>query len=155
MNIDDILLELGKQMGLGSLKLDENRVCRLVFDSVLVVDIEATEGDQIVNLYATVCTTPAEGKDALYETLLEASLFGLGTGGASFGIDKERGELLLWRVLNMDKTDYQEFVNVLESFVNHLEVWKDKIDKGEIAALSEKSGAKGGHEEMGHGFLKA
>lgn len=133
MKIEALLLELGNQMGLPNLKLDNNKVCRLIFDKKFTVDIEASEDLRIVHLYSALCIIPPRDKENLYEALLEANLFGRGTGGASFGVDLEMGEILLSRTLEMEKTDYQDFVNVLESFVNHVEAWTEKIDKGEYS----------------------
>lgn len=133
MKIEAILLELGNQMGLPNLKLDNNKVCRLIFDKKFTVDIEASEDLKIVHLYSAICTIPPRDKENLYESLLEANLFGRGTGGATFGVDLEMGEILLSKTMDIEKVDYQDFVNVLESFVNHVEAWTDKIDKGEYS----------------------
>lgn len=132
MNIEDVLKELGAQMGLPGLKLDDNKVCRLIFDKKFTVDIEASQDLKTVHLYSPVCIIPPEGRENFYEGLLEANLFGRGTGGAAFGVDLEMGEVLLSRTLQMEKIDYQDFVNILESFVNHIEAWTDKIEKGEV-----------------------
>lgn len=131
MNIEDVLRELGNQMGLPNLKLDENKVCRLIFDKKFTIDIEASEDLKTVHIYSALCTIPPSNKEPLYEALLEANLFGRGTGGAAFGVDLEMGEVLLSSSLqDMDRVDYQDFVNVLESFVNHVEAWTEKIDSG-------------------------
>jgi len=169
MKIEAILLELGNQMGLPNLKLDNNKVCRLIFDKKFTVDIEASEDLKIVHLYSAICVIPPRDKENLYESLLEANLFGRGTGGSTFGVDLETGEILLSRTMEMEKVDYQDFVNVLESFVNHVEAWTDKIDKGEysrdrrgISSSSSSSGAKpptthrGGESEgPPEGFIRA
>lgn len=162
MDINAVLSELGGQIGLEGLKLDENGVCRLVFDDVLVVDIESSDDGQVVNLHAQVCEIPAEGREELYKVALEESLFGLGTGGASFGLDSQRGELLLWRSLAMDKLDYQDFVNILESFVNHLELWMQKVERSDFSSDS-NSGGEGDSEDVAQdddssdsaGFIRA
>lgn len=133
MKIESLLTELGNQMGLPNLKLDENKVCRLIFDKKFTVDIEASEDLKIVHIYSALCIIPPRDKENLYESLLEASLFGRGTGGASFGVDLEMGEILLSITIEMEKTDYQDFVNILEKFVNHVEAWTEKIDKGEYS----------------------
>lgn len=133
MDINSILLELGKQMGLPNLKLDENRVCRLIFDKKFTVDIEASDDEQTVHIYSALCMIPPRDKEKLFESLLEGNLFGRGTGGASFGLDLEMGEILLSRTVRIEKLDYQDFVNILESFVNHVEAWTNKIDTGEYA----------------------
>jgi len=133
MKIESILTELGNQMGLPNLKLDNNKVCRLIFDKKFTVDIEASEDLKIVHLYSALCTIPPSDKETLYESLLEANLFGRGTGGSTFGVDIEMGEILLSRTIVMEKVDYQDFVNILETFVNHVEAWTDKIDKREYS----------------------
>jgi len=161
MDINAILAELGGQIGLEGLKLDENGVCRLVFDDVLVVDIESSDNGELVNLHAQVCEIPSEGREELYKLALEESLFGLGTGGASFGLDSQRGELLLWRSVATDKIDYQDFVNIMESFVNHLELWMQKVQGADFSSgdssdeegpLDVDEGGEGGMEE---GFIRA
>lgn len=136
MNIDDLLAELGSKMGLPQLKLDQNKVCRLVFDKKYTVDIEASEDLKTVYVYSALCIIPPENKETLYQSLLEANLFGRGTGGAAFGIDLEMGEVLLSTQLDMDDVDYNKFVQVLESFVNHVEAWTQKIDSGDYARES-------------------
>ena len=163
MNIEDVLKELGNQMGLPNLKLDENKVCRLIFDKKFTIDIEASEDLKTVHIYSALCIIPPRDKETLYESLLEANLFGRGTGGAAFGVDIEMGEILLSQKLVMEKLDYQDFVNVLESFVNHVEAWTEKIDTGEYAhekgrASAAKKDAKATsskEEEPPAGFIRA
>lgn len=164
MKIEEILKELGNQMGLPNLKLDDNKVCRLIFDKKFTVDIEASEDLKTVHLYSALCIIPPRDKENLFESLLEANLFGRGTGGASFGVDLEMGEILLSRTLVMEKTDYQDFVNILESFVNYVEAWTDKIDKGEYSRDKRglapkpsegKTPKKEEHEGPPPGFIRA
>lgn len=165
MKIESVLTELGNQMGLPNLKLDGNKVCRLIFDKKFTVDIEASEDLKIVHIYSALCIIPARDKETLYESLLEANLFGRGTGGSAFGIDLEMGEILLSRTIEMDKVDYQDFVNVLEAFVNHVEAWTDKIDKGEyskerrgISSIPEKKASSPSptdSERPPEGFIRA
>ena len=61
----------------------------------------------------------------MYKALLETNLFDHdhGTVGAAFRLEIEMGEVLLSRLIQMEKAEYQDFVNVLESFVNHVEAW--------------------------------
>ncbi|MFO1349206.1 MAG: type III secretion system chaperone [Gammaproteobacteria bacterium] len=131
MNIRDVLAELGHQMGL-KVSLNDQGVCRLVFDQRFTVDIEASPDNDTVHLYSVLCPIPSDGKERFYEQLLEANLFGGGTGGAWFALDSLHNEVLLNRTLNMATTDYQDFVGVLESFVNHLESWDGKLARGEL-----------------------
>ncbi len=147
-------------MGLPNLKLDENKVCRLIFDKKFTVDIEASEDEKNVHIYSAICIIPPVDKETLYETLLEANLFGRGTGGSSFGVDLELGEILLSRSVEMEKVDYQDFVNVLEAFVNHIEAWTEKIDskdynKNKSSSSSSKESSSSDMEGPGSGYIMA
>lgn len=127
MNIADALKQLGQDMGL-PLKLDANRACRLVFDGRIEVDIEAPEGQgDTVHLSCAVGNIPAGSREALYEALLEANLFGRGTGSAVLGIDKAFNEIVLTRTLPMDGTRYQDFVKAIEQLVLHANTWTERI----------------------------
>ncbi len=152
MHIDDILSELGKAMGLGDIGLDENRVLRLVFDDRHVVDMEATEDYKTLHIYSVLSSVPEDGKLELYEALLYANLFGQETGGATLCVDPSAKEVLLCTRCEMEKTDYQDFVNLLENFLNHVEHWKDKIEK--IKSGAESKSSSGGGDFIEPGVLK-
>ncbi len=132
MNLKDIIAELGKQMGLDNVKLDENGLCRLVFDKNYIVDIEEAEDKKTVHIYSAIGIIPLEGKEALYTKILEANLFGQGTGGATFAIDPNLSEVILFKSLNIEKTDYQDFANELEEFVNWVATWTEKIKSSDV-----------------------
>jgi hypothetical protein len=149
MDIHAILSQLGEQMGLPQLKLDENRVCRLIFDQRLTVDIEASDDEKIVYLYAVAGKLPPEGKEAVMANILEANLFGKGTGGATFALDHNHHEIYMCRILSVEAVPYQEFVNILEGFVNHLEAWMDKIDRGDVG---QSASSQVDHDTSGEDF---
>ncbi|MBL8251044.1 MAG: type III secretion system chaperone [Candidatus Competibacter sp.] len=132
MNIHDVLAELGHQMGL-NVTLNEEGVCRLVFDERFPVDIEASPDNDAVHLYSVLCPIPPEDKERFYERLLEANLFGGDTGGAWFALDGSHGEVVLNRTVSIANIDYQDFANLLEGFVNCLESWSDRLAGGELA----------------------
>jgi hypothetical protein len=127
MDIADVIKELGQAMGL-PLKLDRNRACRLVFDGKIEVDIEApADGGGIVFLHTAVGTVPSGGREALYQSLLEANLFGRGTGGGVLAVDPEFNEIMLTRTLAMDRIFYQDFVKEPEQHVLHANTWLDRL----------------------------
>ena len=130
MDPNSALAELGKQIGLEDLKLDENGVCRLIFDHVIVVDIEASDDQRFLTLLGKLCDEPPESKENFFKTLLTGSCFGLETGGAAFCLHD--GEAIMWKILDMEKTDYQDFVNDLESFVNHQQMWMERLGKADF-----------------------
>lgn len=154
MNIPDLMSELGKQMGLEDLKLDRDGVCRLVFDGKLAVDFESGEDGRVLHLYSILSPLPGEGTEMLCLRLLEANLFGRGTGGATFAVDPDPGDVVLFRTFDMERTDFQGFINQLESFVNHLEGWSREIIRTPSEAGAEpEAGPPPG--ESGPGFIRA
>ena len=128
MRIEHVLQELSRQMALDGVALDENRVCQLVFDDKIVVNIESPlDNEDKVYLYSTVGIVPPENKEAFYEKLLEANLFGYGTGGATLAVSSELAEVILIQTFFMEKTDYQDFVNGLENFIDQTAAWLDQL----------------------------
>lgn len=156
MYIKDVLQELGRQMGLDGVKLDDNGVCRLIFDGKIVVDIEAPAAEKgTVYMYAAVCPLPAEGKEALYGTLLEANLFGRGTGGAAFAIDTEMAEVLLYQSFDMEKVEVQEFKESLQHFAAHVGGWMEKLGGAEASGPMGQAPSRGHIPPKTEGIIRA
>ena len=132
MDIDNLLSMFGRQLGVGELALDENGVCRLVFDEKFNMDIEPADDGTTFHVYAVVGQIPPDNREAVYAELLSANMFGSGTGGSTFAIDKERNEIVLSRCFRSDVTDLQVFVNEVELFVNYLELWAERVQAGEV-----------------------
>lgn len=126
MKIALLLEQLGSRLGLEGLRFTDEGLCRLVFDSNLVVDLERDE-ERGVYVYAAVCPLPIEKREQVYETLLIANMVGT-TGSASFAIDMVAGEVLLRDYYPVHDADVLRFVEALEAFLNFLELWKGKLE---------------------------
>ena len=68
-------------MELPNLKLEDSKACRLICDKKYTVDIEASEDEQIVQIYSALCIMPPESRNEMFEALLEVNLFCRETGG--------------------------------------------------------------------------
>lgn len=128
MRIEEALDQLGRQIGL-TLRLDAAQSCRLVFDRSLAVDIEALEDGARVFLHAVVGRLPAGDVQKLLTDLLEANLFGRGTGGSVLAVDAGLKEVVLHRALDMKTIDYAHFTAALEGFLTHARAWTDRLGK--------------------------
>ena len=146
MDIRHLLKEMGNQTGLGDIVLDENNVCRLVFDDKLAVDVEALPDGKKFYIHASVGPTPFENRATLFEEVLAANLFGQGTAGATLALDRDLGEIILFREFETEKTDYQEFVSALEVFLSRLEYWTERVSSGEGVTTEEGPGDRGREE---------
>ena len=130
MNIKSVLKELGNQVGIHELKLDNNGACRLVFDEKMIVDIESDELSENVRFYSVVAMLASEPSVSIYEKLLSANLSGLSGGANYFGIDSAAREIVLFSNLDMESIDHTRFSKRLEVFVNDLEHWVEKYQRG-------------------------
>jgi hypothetical protein len=126
--IDKAVADLGQAMGM-DLKLDENRACRLVFDSNLAVDIDAPSllPDTLVMTCGLSKGIPLDNREVVYQLLLEANFFARGTGGGVIAYDEDREELVLQHMLAINGVDEQDIVNVLESLLATAESWIDRL----------------------------
>lgn len=139
VNIDNLLDRFGRQLGLGKLKFDENGVCRLVFDEKFNTDIELADDGATFYMYAVVGKIPPDNREAFYFELLSAHLFGAGTGGGTFAIDRARNEIVFNRSFSQDLTDLDVFAGEVERFVNYLELWTGRFQNGEVGRKKEQA----------------
>lgn len=94
-----------------------------MFDGKIAVNFENDEAQACIHLYAPLGPIPAQGREALYKSLLEANLFGAQTLGASLALDEQHQELVLCRCVPTQDATGQSFAAVLERFVCAVEEW--------------------------------
>ena len=137
VNVENLLDRFGRQLGLGKLKFDENGVCRLVFDEQFNADIELADDGASFYMYAVVGKIPPDNRESFYLELLSAHLFGTGTGGGTFAVDRSRDEVVFNRSFSQDLTDPDMFAREVERFVNYLELWAGLFREGEVGRKKE------------------
>ena len=117
MNCENIISELGHALGI-DLKLSEAGTCGVFFDKDEVF-FERHESQ----LYLIAELGPAAGREGAYRRVLEADYLGHECGQGAIGIDANRREFVLHRVLD-GKMGYPEFEKVLTVFVQAVRYWK-------------------------------
>jgi hypothetical protein len=128
MHLEDLLTQAGVDMGLGGLSLNADGLCRLIFSKTIVVDLERADDEPGTALiYSSVGILPPADREALLLLLLEANLFGQGTGRATLAVDPARSEILLFRRFDLERLEYSEFIRDLESFVNLAGSWIERL----------------------------
>ena len=140
MKLNDLLKKLGKEMELSDLKLDANGGCVLVFDGRLRIFIESAPDMKSFYLYAVLCQIPAVDSErlALYDVLMEGHLFGIMSGGATFGASPRFGGVVLSRVFDLNNITYSRFFDELELFVNAYETWVKRLGGGRLPPSTEE-----------------
>ena len=141
MTTDDLLTQLGLNLGLPRLAFDAQGCACLQIDGQLRVNLERDDEARAINLWSTLGPLPPEGREALYARLLAGNLFGHGTGGATLALDAEHAELVLCRTVPADGTSAADFTALLERFVAAAEDWQQRIAGGAATAGSTDDGA--------------
>ena len=124
--LDGLVSDLGKEIGIPDLALDEESYGCLFVDDV-ALNLEYDEEGNRLLLYTRLGEAPERGRESFYETLLDANLFWKGTGGATIGLDKETGGVLLAYGFDLDGTSLADFKTVVENFVNIAETWIGRV----------------------------
>jgi hypothetical protein len=128
-NIQEIIAEFGRSIGLDGLALDEGNCCTLQFDAQ-VVTIEYLPDSDELYFYTRVGIVPAHEATRLrlFTFLLEADCFFRRTSGGVLGVDMEREAVVYtnkvgvggWLNANLLGEYMQAFVNLAEEFARQL-----------------------------------
>lgn len=119
----ELVAELGAQLGI-SLTLDENGVCRVLFDED-TVDFEASENT--LYLIAELGPVLSEARISTYERLLRANYLGAETGGATLSLDPEHENIVILHRRLETPMAYPDFEGAVELFVKAQRYWKERI----------------------------
>jgi len=129
MTPQSLLSELGASMGLPNLALDENGCARLIFDKRIEVNFENDPVTRRLQIYSVLGRVPAAEKEPLFELLLNANLFGTGTGDATLAVDSLEGDIVLCRTITGQDLPFSLFQSIVESFVGTAEKWIEKLSR--------------------------
>ncbi len=132
MNAQELLHDLGNEMGVGTLQLNSERTCRVLCDDRFDVTIEFPPTNDLCFVHAFIGLAEDHDHPVLYQTLLDANLLGRGTGGASFGCDMEHGDIILFRSFDLEGLTFIRFKAVFQDFLNYVEYWTDRLEKGDL-----------------------
>ena len=126
MEFSDLMKEFGAKVGIPDFVPDAENVCRVDIDGMSIAFLGSADGDTLVT-WAEVSDPPPEGVSMLYRVLMESMFMGRGTGGSSFSVESESGKIFLHRVDPLKILDLDSFSQMLEKFVNTLELWRKMI----------------------------
>lgn len=128
MTIDEWVRELGKELGLPGLGLDENGVCGIAFDEIQLTFESMPDRSRTV-VYAPLGPALFSlDSRKLLSAALSANLFGAGTSGAVLALDERKGDLVLWKTLSPETYGaIGEFVRELEAFLETAQRWRQKV----------------------------
>ena len=126
MELSELLEKFGKSSGLDVCNLDDEGVCRLVFDGNLTVDIEQGEDKATCLMYGLAGPLPPE-PEALMRRMLGANLFVSDTGDAVVGLDNTLDQIIILLRCQLTHMEYDEFERILTGFIDQLEYWIESL----------------------------
>jgi len=149
MDLANALQELGRRLGIGSIELDSRGGCLLAFDDDLIVDVETAEDEPGCYLTAAVGPAPADRREVVFAELLEANLQSRGTGSGWLALDGDLDEIVLCQFIGSNHFELAALEQELESFLQTLNIWRERHGRGELGSLSAAATA-GSQLQMQH-----
>lgn len=136
MKVQELLHDLGHEMGVGCLRLNSERACRILCDDRFDVMIEFSPTNDICHVYSFIGLAEDHDKKILFAALLDANVLGRGTGGAAFGCDADSGDIFLFRSFNLEDLTFAKFKIAFQEFLNYVQHWTDRLEKGDLVLES-------------------
>ena len=126
-----LLHDLGQQMGLSELRMDEHGGCGLELDQRMIDSLQYRETENELWLYADLGPV-VQRSPASYERLLQANLFWQATSGATLSLSADQPpHAVLARALHWMSLDDASFGMAVESFVNTVEDWQAQLHQAD------------------------
>lgn len=125
MKLEEVLAACSKRLGLETLVLDEQGICRFSISETVKVSLERSLDEEEFYLYAPIGEMPARMTEqcAIQKKILEGNLFGRATGAASIGYDPESNLLILFQGFNEFLLNPHKFFAEFELFLGFLQHW--------------------------------
>lgn len=134
MKLNELVTQLGNELGIQNAKLNEQKVCNLTIGDNLVITIEENELGDAAYLSSRLCFIPPqeEQRIALYDVLMEAHSFGLATGDAYFSATPATGRVVVTRRFDLETITWPHFKDGIEAFARVVHYWLEAINSGLI-----------------------
>lgn len=139
--LKSLVKELGQVIQLPDLAPDEDGYCCLSFDEKITVHIQLDKDTNNLTFFTEIGQIEDVHKLDIYEQLLEANVFWLGTHGATLGVNTSTMMANLGYQEPIQSLDFQRFQQLLEGFVNTAESWIDKLPELHMNASSKSQGS--------------
>ena len=127
MTPHEMLDALSRQTG-AALAFNGDGLCRLRFDSRFIVDLEVTDDEDAIYLYARLGALPAgeQGRE-LMARMMRAHCLGRESGNTLFGLDGE--EIMAFARVTAAGAVEETLFTALEDFLDVLAHWADELQQ--------------------------
>lgn len=128
-----MLSALGEQLGIAGLALDAQGCCRLVFDGQRMLELRASGAQRRLVMSMRVACDGTSGTGGMERVLLQANLWGAGTGGGWFALD-EKGQACLQQEVMLGDDSAAQLLAKMEGMLNGIDLWERRLE-GEVSGL--------------------
>ncbi|QXL83606.1 type III secretion system chaperone [Comamonas sp. NLF-1-9] len=119
-----LLLAVGRELGIEGLRADAQGCCRLVFDGQRMLELRAAAAQGRVLLSCRLLGAPPTPEHALL--LLGANAWGSGSAGGWFALDDAQ-QLCLQHALIPAEDGAPELLRQIENMLNAAERWEPRL----------------------------
>lgn len=133
-----LIQELGEELGLAALALDDNHACTIVSDDN-ALNLQYQPYDNTFLVYAVVEVGTGDFDAKVYEYIASSNLFGHATLGMHLGYYVPAKAVVLSANRNIEGLTAVDFANFLSFFLVELAKWQKNI--AEIMASGEAEGS--------------
>lgn len=126
---------LGERLGITGLALDAQGCCRLVFDGKRMLELRASSAQRRLLMSVGLAGHGASTSPGTGKLLLQANLWGAGTGGGWFAID-EKERICLQHEIALGEESVALIMAKIEGMLNGIELWERRLSETPSPAVS-------------------
>ena len=145
---------LEENTGITPLKFSSDGIISLIFNDNYTVHLKKSEDDYILTVFGIIGKVPDNDSELCLLNLLDANLFGRGTGTASIGVNVESKEIIIFEKFSFNDLEQIDFVAKLKGFLNTQEHWTTLISSDNAGSVSNANITHQGSQSLGSPFLK-
>ena len=127
MDVRQLVDQFAREHNVAHFALNEHGCAALEVKQGYVLNFEWDESRQLLHLFATLAPLPAQGLEQLYAELLDANLFGSGSGGAVLARDALDRSVMLCQWLDPAQTSAPAFSALVSRFLDSSDHWRERI----------------------------
>lgn len=131
LSYDEIVQGMGRALGVDMSPFKKEKGFNIVYNNEFVVTVEpCSERSGFYHIYSPVCDIPKDPQDRedLYTMLMRGHLFGYASHNNYFGIDKKRGKVFLFKLVNVSRMkDISVFKRKIHRFLAAEAFWREPL----------------------------
>ena len=134
---DSLMDELAKYLGLSGISKTADNQCLLEIGKISV-GFRFLPASGNIMIFSVIGQIPDSGRESFYKMLLEANHALFKIAGATLSVYTPLDMVALQYLCNVQTTDAQRFITIVENFAAAAEYWQERCLQGEISNKKRK-----------------